>query len=242
LLFLSRLILTRVYSCLISLDDSFLVKALHADIYHLYEHAHLPPHYVNLFMPAVITQEQVHQNDTSHSSSSVEDLVSSSSSGNHKSNPSMGSLIGQTAFVAGSHVMSECARLTLDQREDTREDGASESAASRATKGPEAREASRSARIAKLIRPHLSCGDVVLFDCRILHFGLANRARTATKAGGASETGVSVPRGNNGDEQEAVQTWRPTLYANITQRWFEDKKNWESTALFSGDERLLPTP
>ena len=27
--------------------------------------------------------------------------------------------------------------------------------------------------------------------------------------------------------------WRPLLYANVTQRWFEDKKNWETTRLFT---------
>eukprot|EP00613_Pedinella_sp_CCMP2098_P020787 CAMPEP_0171688262 /NCGR_PEP_ID=MMETSP0991-20121206/3799_1 /TAXON_ID=483369 /ORGANISM="non described non described, Strain CCMP2098" /LENGTH=480 /DNA_ID=CAMNT_0012276187 /DNA_START=31 /DNA_END=1470 /DNA_ORIENTATION=+ len=32
-------------------------QALHADIYHLYEHAHVPPHYVNVFLPATQDHE-----------------------------------------------------------------------------------------------------------------------------------------------------------------------------------------
>ena len=28
----------------------------------------------------------------------------------------------------------------------------------------------------RLLRPHLHPGDALLFDCRILHFGLANRS------------------------------------------------------------------
>lgn len=43
-------------------------------------------------------------------------------------------------------------------------------------------------------------GDVVLFDCRILHFGLSNRS----------------------DSIERV-----VLYSNTTQAWFHDPKNWD---------------
>lgn len=51
-----------------------------------------------------------------------------------------------------------------------------------------------------LVRPSLTLGDVVLFDCRILHFGMANRS-------------------------EAVE--RVLLYVNTTQAWFHDPKNWD---------------
>ncbi len=64
-------------------------------------------------------------------------------------------------------------------------------------------------------------GDVVLFDCRVLHFGLANLAKGTTRGGSG---GSGWP------------TWRPTLYSNVTQRWFEDKKNWEQTSLFSASD------
>ena len=52
-----------------------------------------------------------------------------------------------------------------------------------------------------VVRPCLEPGDVLLFDCRILHFGLANAA------------GSSVER--------------PILYTNITMAWFHDPKNWD---------------
>jgi hypothetical protein len=51
-----------------------------------------------------------------------------------------------------------------------------------------------------LVRPRLELGDVLLFDCRILHFGLANTS----------------------DNVE-----RPLLYTNVTQHWFHDPKNWD---------------
>lgn len=51
-----------------------------------------------------------------------------------------------------------------------------------------------------LVRPSLELGDLVLFDCRILHFGLANTTKSVE---------------------------RPLLYTNMTQAWFHDPKNWD---------------
>ena len=51
-----------------------------------------------------------------------------------------------------------------------------------------------------LVRPQLSLGDVVLFDCRILHFGLANTSKTVERC---------------------------ICYANTWQDWFHDAKNWD---------------
>jgi ectoine hydroxylase-related dioxygenase (phytanoyl-CoA dioxygenase family) len=51
-----------------------------------------------------------------------------------------------------------------------------------------------------LVRPRLTLGDVVLFDCRILHFGLANTSK-------------------------AIE--RVVLYTNTTHAWFHDPKNWD---------------
>jgi ectoine hydroxylase-related dioxygenase (phytanoyl-CoA dioxygenase family) len=50
-----------------------------------------------------------------------------------------------------------------------------------------------------LVRPSLQLGDAVLFDCRILHFGLANNSQDIE---------------------------RPLLYTNMTHSWFVDPKNW----------------
>ncbi|GAX12551.1 hypothetical protein FisN_24Hh127 [Fistulifera solaris] len=53
-----------------------------------------------------------------------------------------------------------------------------------------------------LVRPQLNIGDVVLFDCRILHFGLPNESEH--------------------------NTFRPLLYTNVTMHWFHDPKNWDN--------------
>ena len=37
-----------------------------------------------------------------------------------------------------------------------------------------------------LIRPHLRAGDLLLFDCRILHFGLANQSNTGRYLSGTN--------------------------------------------------------
>ena len=51
-----------------------------------------------------------------------------------------------------------------------------------------------------LVRPRLAAGDALIFDARVLHFGLPNRSRGAVRA---------VP------------------YANFTEFWFRDPKNWD---------------
>ena len=59
----------------------------------------------------------------------------------------------------------------------------------------------------QLVRPVLNLGDVLLFDCRILHFGLANA-------------------------HESIE--RPLLYTNLTQHWFHDPKDWsDKESIFS---------
>ena len=86
---------------------------------------------------------------------------------------------GQTAFVPGSHDLDACARLT-DEAEP------------------------RDVRLRRvqdaLVRPRLAAGDALIFDARVLHFGLPNRSRRAVRA---------VP------------------YANFTEFWFRDPKNWD---------------
>ena len=56
-----------------------------------------------------------------------------------------------------------------------------------------------------LVRPCLSLGDVVLFDCRILHFGMANHSSSVE---------------------------RVLLYTNSTHAWFHDPKNWDHQSIF----------
>jgi ectoine hydroxylase-related dioxygenase (phytanoyl-CoA dioxygenase family) len=86
-------------------------------------------------------------------------------------------LVGGTAFIHDSHQLSFTAEM---------ENGDSMSG--------------RTKMIKHLVRPSLQLGDVVLFDCRILHFGLANNSKDVE---------------------------RPLLYVNITHAWFHDPKNWD---------------
>jgi hypothetical protein len=59
------------------------------------------------------------------------------------------------------------------------------------------------------VRPRLELGDVLLFDCRIMHFGLANTSATIE---------------------------RPLLYSNMTLHWFQDPKNWDNERPIFGNE------
>ena len=63
-----------------------------------------------------------------------------------------------------------------------------------------------------LVRPRLEPGDVLLFDCRILHFGMANTS-------------------------EDIE--RPVLYTNVTQHWFGDPKNWDNQKRIFDDEIIV---
>ena len=88
--------------------------------------------------------------------------------------------LGGTAFVHGSHKLSFTAAVG---------------------------DLSAQLVLQHIVRPSLELGDVVLFDCRVLHFGLAN---TSTNLD------------------------RPLLYVNYTSSWFHDPKNWNDRhSLFS---------
>jgi len=101
-------------------------------------------------------------------------------------------LVGQSAFLDGTHRLDVTARYqhsTLLQRDGEVVDDASNASADLLWKH-------------HLVRPRLQVSDVVLFDCRILHFGLANE----------SKHGIE----------------RPLLYTNVTMHWFHDPKNWDN--------------
>ena len=83
-------------------------------------------------------------------------------------------LVGQTSFIHGSHRLS----YTSDFH----------------SKGED-----NSFLWKDIVRPSLAIGDVVIFDCRILHFGNANQSSSIE---------------------------RPLLYTNTTMHWFHDPKNW----------------
>jgi hypothetical protein len=74
----------------------------------------------------------------------------------------------------------------------------------------------------RLVRPHLRTGDALLFDCRVLHFGLAN------------ETLSSSSSSSQGSNQSVAMIKRPIVYVNYHHKWFNDPKNWnDNEKLFS---------
>jgi ectoine hydroxylase-related dioxygenase (phytanoyl-CoA dioxygenase family) len=97
--------------------------------------------------------------------------------------------VGQTAFVHGSHRLDFVARYVQTN------DNSNNQAGRGGRLNP-----FHSSIWKQLVRPGLDVGNVLIFDCRILHFGLAN-------------------------QHESVE--RPLLYTNMTMHWFHDPKNWE---------------
>ena len=61
---------------------------------------------------------------------------------------------------------------------------------------------------AGIVRPRLASGDALIFDARILHFGLPNRS---TKR-------------------------RAIVYCNHTEYWFRDPKNWDDRVSVFGSD------
>ena len=94
--------------------------------------------------------------------------------------------VGCTAFVHGSHRLEFTAEY-MAEPDSSQTTGKKEGSSDRV--------------FDFLVRPQLELGDVILFDCRTLHFGLANTS----------------------DHVE-----RPLLYCNMTHSWFTDVKNWDN--------------
>jgi hypothetical protein len=91
--------------------------------------------------------------------------------------------VGQTAFIHGSHSMEYVSNHIRD-----------------GSLKDDCRDPFLPSLWKNLIRPRMNLGDVVLFDCRILHFGLSNRHQSMA---------------------------RPMIYSNMTLHWFNDPKNWD---------------
>jgi hypothetical protein len=154
-------------------------QCVHADTPHICElYDCLPCHYTNLF---IFGEDQSENENTSNGTSNLD----------YDGNFTGGNLIGGTAFVAGSHRLSVTAELTDDK-------GISASGAA---------ENTQNEMHMRIIRPSLQLGDAIIFDTRILHFGLANRNRMENRGAGLR---------------------RPMLYVNMTHAWFFDPKNWDN--------------
>ena len=204
-------------------------QTIHADTAHIYEHVHLPPHYLNLFLPCMtdaqlplrpasaeslsptsasgvkisastvaadgeeyVDEEQalrqllLSTSVTANKTASMSTDANAVSSADSTANSAQCYLQGQTAFAVGSHRMAVAAQVMTH------------------TNAQQLLEA-------RLIRPQLTMGDALLFDCRILHFGLSNWSNLR-----------SAPT--------AMDDWRVMLYINYHQHWFQDPKNWNDAA------------
>jgi hypothetical protein len=87
--------------------------------------------------------------------------------------------------------------------------------------------------VAGTVCPHLRPGDALLFDTRVLHFGLGNLPH-AKKAHPAAATTDVFDDSSVGPDRD-----RALLYINYTQRWWDKNtdKNWGQQALYSDAER-----
>eukprot|EP00957_Ditylum_brightwellii_P186471 14197476-Ditylum_brightwellii.AAC.1 len=172
-------------------------QALHADTAHLFEHLDcLPCHYANLFFPGVVMEDD---NGGGNNNDTVRSCCTYDEDGNWTGNVNAGG----TAFVYGSHSLGIAARLTVDDDEDNEQYAEGEK-----TGGVRKKNAMDEMHL-RTIRPSLRLGDAVIFDCRVLHFGLANKKEQ--EHDGKGEGGIR----------------RPMLYVNMTHSWFHDPKNWD---------------
>lgn len=153
-------------------------QAIHADTPHLFEHIDCHPcHYCNVFSPGYkVTNDQTE--NPSVQNEFVDGLWTGSST------------MGGTALVYDSHRLSVSAMLL-----------------SEGDNGNENNDATLRRQLLQLLtlRPALDAGDIVIFDNRTLHYGIANTSKGGTT--GNSNAGR-----------------RPMLYLNVTQSWFHDPK------------------
>lgn len=167
-------------------------QAIHADTPHLFEHTNcLPCHYMNIFTPGYqIIEDSV--NDCFRNEHDCDGIWTGNST------------MGGTAFVHGSHMLRVSAQLLSE--DDTEHMVTDEDDDSNYTNAAMNRKNLLQLRTLRL---SLCEGDVIFFDCRTIHYGLANTSQ-------GDKTGIDVNAGR-----------RPLLYLNVTQSWFHDPKNWD---------------
>eukprot|EP01033_Poteriospumella_lacustris_P012626 gene12626-9037_t len=115
-----------------------------------------------------------------------------------------GQRVGQTAFVLGSHGLDVTKRVMADDDIDE--------------------------LLRRLVRPLYFPGDALVFDCRILHFGLANQLPPMPNEVQRLPTDSDERQQAERQWREGVirdaSRWRPMVYVNCTKDWFQDPKNW----------------
>jgi hypothetical protein len=116
--------------------------------------------------------------------------------------------MGGTAFVHGSHKLRVSAMLLSDD-DDDRDDARNVTTSDAYAVSHDDALVRRDMLQLRTLRPALDAGDVIFFDCRTIHYGLANTS-------GVDETGRDVNVGR-----------RPMIYVNVSQLWFHDPKNWD---------------
>ena len=156
-------------------------QAIHADTPHLFEHLDcLPCHYLNVFTPGYKVI------DDPNSCCYRNEFKDGIWTGN--------TTIGGTVVVNGSHKLSITGQLLAEDDEANDNDALIR----------------RQLLQLRTLRPALDTGDVLFFDCRTIHYGLANTSQGDTK----------------GNDMNAGR--RPMLYLNVSQSWFHDPKNWDN--------------
>jgi len=203
-------------------------QAIHADTPHLFEHVDcLPCHYLNVFTPGYNVTNNTNNND--------DDDDDNNNAGKdecykHEFDEdgiwTGNSTMGGTAFVHGSHRLSVTKQLLSEDDDDDAATG------SMGTTGnnnddddDDTATAIRKRRLLQLrtIRPSLDAGDVVFFDCRTIHYGLANTSKRKKRDDDDDDDGTNVHRAAAADAAGR----RPMLYLNVSQSWFHDPKNWD---------------
>ena len=112
--------------------------------------------------------------------------------------------VGATAFLAGTHKLEICT-MCIPEHENGH---------------------SRTEKLTRIICPSLELGDALLFDCRVLHFGLANNSQQlGCQTNKRHSHGGSIPKNNSTTPTNTAGVCRPMLYINYTQEWFSDPKN-----------------
>lgn len=173
-------------------------QAIHADTPHLFEHEDcLPCHYLNVFTPGYHVVDDPNDDCVEHEF--TDDGIWTGNS-----------TIGGTAFVYGSHKLSVSAQLLSEEDNGTgKQDHMMVGSMDNATAISATASMRKKMLWLRTLRPSLEAGDVLIFDCRTIHFGLANTSR-------GDQSGRNAHAGR-----------RPMLYTNVTQSWFHDPKNWD---------------
>ena len=237
---------TGVVGAVVTLPGA-MIQTIHADTAHTHTHVQLPPHYLNLFIPAApAPAPAVHesdyypsQGDGIFSSSGRTPITSTpptlsmsgsnSDSGSGSNSGSDGFAVGQTAFVCGSHDISTCARMMTEAPPPaptptstptpTHAKAKAKSSASASGSASDSGSGSGSGKIG----PSECEGESELERCMIRPHLLAGDA-----------TLMDCRLLHFGLENLSSHCLRPLLYINYTQEYFSDPKNWNDS------EKLFP--